>query len=518
MREYAPVLRTLSSALLLCALFLMVGGDLPPHPFGFTGARHLLVALSWPWLYLMLLGLSVLFALAARRTLRDDLASLRALRFLRGPVTYLTAALLLSALLSSEASLSLVGFGYYLMVFCLLLLFQVRLREADPDHLWRVIALAALFLAARTTWWRLDEGLGTLAGQVRNNAWLGKLQIAWVLGLLAPASFGRFLSSSDKRWRSLFLAAWLLSGVAIIVLWAKTGIAAFAISAVLMCALNVASWRRWLPPVAGIVLVAALAGQGTLSPSGAIPDPAGRLALESSSALRLRIWQESFRMFLDHPLTGIGVGTYDALAYTKYPTKEDVGPGGRNWFYMKGWHAHNVFVQVLAETGLLGFLAWMYLLGTLAVYFLRAWRTAGSEETRIHAASMICCLVSFVLLAQTEDMLAVRVHESLRMNLTLWITLLLGIRTVSRYRESPGGRQSTSVPPGLPEAAGGARPTPAVGGNSPGTAAVMIARVCYTPRQPLLPRADLATGRPDPRREEIRRMRGSYPGSTEAET
>jgi O-antigen ligase len=164
-------------------------------------------------------------------------------------------------------------------------------------------------------------------------------------------------------------------------------------------------------------------------------------------------------MFLDQPLTGIGVGTYDALAYTKYPTKEDVGPGGRNWFYLRGWHAHNVFVQVLAETGVLGFLAWTYMLGTLAVYFFRARRTAGSEETRIHSASMICCLVSFVLMAQTEDMLAVRVHASLRMNLTLWITLLLGVRTVSPTGESPrGGRRNASAQPGSPETAGGAVP------------------------------------------------------------
>jgi O-antigen ligase len=447
-REYAPALRTLSSALLLFGLFVMVSGDLSPRPFDSPGPR-LLVPLFWRGLYLALLALSVLCSLAAGPSPRDLLASLRTLRFLGGPVACLTAAFLLSALLSPEASLSLTGFGYYLLLIFSLLLFQVGLREAEPEHLWRVIAMAALVLAARTIWWRLDEGLGTLAAQVRNNAWLGKLQIAWVLGLLAPAAFGRFLSSSDKRWRSLFLAAWLFSGVAILVLWAKTGIAAFAVSTLLLCALNAAAWRKWLPPAAGIALVAMLAVHGTLSPSAALLNPAGRLAVDSGSALRLRIWQDSFKMFLDHPLTGIGVGTYDALAYTKYPTKEDVGPGGRNWFYMKGWHAHNVFVQVLAETGVLGFLAWMYLLGALTVYFFRAWRTAGSGETRIHAASMICCLVSFVLLAQTEAMLAVRVHASLRMNLTLWITLLLGVRTVFRTRESPRGPAERIRPAGV---------------------------------------------------------------------
>ncbi len=446
--KYARDLRTLSSILLLCALFLMVGGDLPPHPFGFTGARGLLTALSWRWLHVVLLVLSALCSLVAGPSLRDHLASLRTLRFLRGPVTCLTAALLLSALLSSEASLSLIGFGYYLMVIFVLLLFQIAACESDPDQLWKVMAIAALFLAARTIWWRLDEGLGTLATQVRNNAWGGKLQIAWVLGLLAPAAFGRLLTSRDKSWRLLFLAAWLLSGVAIILLWAKTAIAAFAISTLLGYALSASSWRKWLPSVAGIILIVAPVVHGTLTPSGAIPNPAGQLALESGSALRLRIWLESFRMFLDHPLTGIGIGTYDELAYTRYPTKEDVGPGGRNWFHLKGWHAHNEFVQMLSETGVLGFMAWLYLLGTLGVFFFRAWRTASLIEGRIHAASMICCLVSFVLLAQTESMLAVRVHASLRMNLTLWIALLVGIRTVSKPRESPRTPEEALRPDG----------------------------------------------------------------------
>ena len=439
MREVAPVLRTLSSALLLCALFVMVSGDLSPRPFD-SPSPLLQLPILWPGLYLALLILSVLVSLAAGRSLPDLLAPLRPLRFLRGPVIGLTAAFLLSALCSPEVSLSLTGFGYYLVLLCLLLLVQRSVWEADPDQLWRAIALAALVLAARTIGWRLDEGLGVPAAQIRNNAWLGKLQIAWVLGMLAPVAFGRFLSASERRWRWLFLAAWLLCGTAILFLWAKTAIGAFAISTLLLCALSRASWRRWLPTVAGTILLVLAAFLGTLSVSGALSGPAGKQALESESALRLRIWQDSFRMFLDHPLTGIGLGTYDALAYTTYLTQEDVGPGGRNWFYMKGWHAHNMFVQVLAETGLLGFLAWLSLLGALAVYFLRAWRTARSEAARLDAASMLCCLASFVVLTQTEAMLAVRVHESLRMNLTLWMTLLIGIRTVVRsQRPSPAG-------------------------------------------------------------------------------
>jgi probable O-glycosylation ligase (exosortase A-associated) len=73
---------------------------------------------------------------------------------------------------------------------------------------------------------------------------------------------------------------------------------------------------------------------------------------DGSAMGRIKLWGAGFQMFSDHPLTGIGQGNFVW-----------VSPQYTNNYYQawlgKGFAAHNVFVQLLAEGGiqaLLGFL------------------------------------------------------------------------------------------------------------------------------------------------------------------
>jgi O-antigen ligase len=74
---------------------------------------------------------------------------------------------------------------------------------------------------------------------------------------------------------------------------------------------------------------------------------------DGSAMGRIQLWEAGFEMFTDHPLTGIGQGNF-----------EWVSPQYTNQRYYQAWlgkgfAAHNVFIQLLAEGGiqaLLGFL------------------------------------------------------------------------------------------------------------------------------------------------------------------
>src|SRR4029453_7464451 len=68
--------------------------------------------------------------------------------------------------------------------------------------------------------------------------------------------------------------------------------------------------------------------------------------------LRLSVWRDALRLFRAHPIAGTGLGTFDEMAYTLDGTPADPG------FRRAGWHAHNVYLHVLAETGALGLFAW----------------------------------------------------------------------------------------------------------------------------------------------------------------
>jgi O-antigen ligase len=73
---------------------------------------------------------------------------------------------------------------------------------------------------------------------------------------------------------------------------------------------------------------------------------------------RLAHWLAGIHMFLDHPLTGVGIGNYQDL-YSQYSLGIFVLPLG---------HAHNYYINIAAETGILGLLAFLFFLTTLFIY------------------------------------------------------------------------------------------------------------------------------------------------------
>ncbi len=80
---------------------------------------------------------------------------------------------------------------------------------------------------------------------------------------------------------------------------------------------------------------------------------------------RLGHWQAGAAMFSDHPWLGVGIGNY-SVAYPDYAPPHFYDPLG---------HAHNIYLNFLAETGVVGAAAFVAL--WLAGFWL-AWRTARS--------------------------------------------------------------------------------------------------------------------------------------------
>jgi O-antigen ligase len=79
-----------------------------------------------------------------------------------------------------------------------------------------------------------------------------------------------------------------------------------------------------------------------------------------STAERLAHWIAGLHMFFDHPLLGVGIGNYPD-AYPHYFVTIFTDPLG---------HAHNYYINIAAETGSIGLIA--YLLFLLAIFFAGA--------------------------------------------------------------------------------------------------------------------------------------------------
>ncbi|MDY4920127.1 MAG: O-antigen ligase family protein [Phascolarctobacterium sp.] len=104
-----------------------------------------------------------------------------------------------------------------------------------------------------------------------------------------------------------------------------------------------------------------------------------------SNTERLLIWQSAYKMFQDHPVLGVGLGQYKDNYQQKYisPKAKEPNLG----------HAHNNFLQMLAENGLVGFFGFV----SMIVYFimkplLRFWKTRSPYALMISMSTLALIL------------------------------------------------------------------------------------------------------------------------------
>ncbi len=110
---------------------------------------------------------------------------------------------------------------------------------------------------------------------------------------------------------------------------------------------------------------------------------------QGTIALRFVLWKTAIRTFLDHPITGIGIGNF-RIVYLIYPELKVVPL----YVYVQGMSAHNVILHYLAETGLVGSIALLVLAYKGFMTSFRAYKEKlNSEDTQVSVALFIAMFV-----------------------------------------------------------------------------------------------------------------------------
>ena len=127
---------------------------------------------------------------------------------------------------------------------------------------------------------------------------------------------------------------------------------------------RVPRWLAW-GGVAAAVLAAALLfpfAAGRLNP----PDTSGR-SISRAVTFRTEITQAAARMIADQPLFGVGIGKFYARS------SEYFAPAFRATVPRE--NAHNNFLQVLAELGMVGFVPFLWTIGVVGAAVVRGGRS-----------------------------------------------------------------------------------------------------------------------------------------------
>jgi O-antigen ligase len=429
------VLKTSGLWLCLAGVLLMITGDGPSDTIRPSMWQTPLPFLAWRWLYIVLLFVGGL-CFAAGVGVKP--ARVAFLRVIAKPLALLLGAFFLSTLFSDVPRISIRWFEAVLCIVSASTVFALlvqdnRFRRAFGP----VVAVAILLLGARVILWRYDEGLNTEAFQMSNNAWVGKLQVTWVLNLFAPLLLAWSIGVQKRGLAALYASTWLLAGAATYALVSRMGLIVFGITTAAVSVLTLNRSRRTLAILIGAAVVGAILVGRTEDTARFVVTTILEPDRNPGVEMRLGIWRDAIRLFRSRPITGHGLGTYDVTAYALPGNTASLA------FREKGWHAHNVYLHVLAETGLLGLVAWCYLWFSILVALWRAWKRADPSH-RPPLAGAFGAIAAFLLLSVTEVLIGARVHASFRMNLTLGLIVVLALSECARATKhtSPANTRS----------------------------------------------------------------------------
>jgi O-antigen ligase len=322
------------------------------------------------------------------------------------------AAFLLLAMLVPRAALRPSGIDIYLLVWITAVLIMVAFAEYPGSALGsarRVLLILVVFIipAAYPTSRSLRGFLLMLAiaagvqslFAIVYHLWsgaerLGVFQHYMTGGGLRMILLLFFLpllldGATPRRERSIIAAAVALMLIALVLTMTRSSWLGFAVGAALIAALR---YRLLIPALVVALLLVFLVAPRQYrerlslmftTQKTELRGESGGEAVVQSNQSRMRMWKTGWRMFLDHPVVGVGDGEMHAM-YREYVPDAIKDEGG---------HLHNTYIHVLATHGAIGLAALLALFGAIA---WREWRIARRERANEIGALALGALAAFI--------------------------------------------------------------------------------------------------------------------------
>ncbi|PMQ01190.1 MAG: hypothetical protein CBR30_07475 [Dictyoglomus sp. NZ13-RE01] len=256
-------------------------------------------------------------------------------------------AFFISSIFSPHRTFSLGNFFLLFLLYIVYLFFREEDFSKDVlDSLLDYWILGAMILAFAGINIYFYKGVYAETYFIRKNG-LGTL-----LAMTLPISQIKIITSKEKLL--YFLSTFIiLSGL--ILTMSQGAIIGLLIGEIVLFILGEKRIRRQIKTIGmiGVLLLGLFIGRSLLVKDNLFSFFLTRLDLNSSSKTeRIYIWKASWHMFLDYPITGVGFGCF-SLEYPRYKLPQA--------YEQNHSFAHNLPLNLLAETGILGFFTFSFL-------------------------------------------------------------------------------------------------------------------------------------------------------------
>ncbi len=221
-------------------------------------------------------------------------------------------------------------------------------------------------------------------GGIPFGPYVNRNHFAGLVELLIPPGLAILVLRAERRDQLPLVTLFTLLPIGALFLAAsRGGIISFVAEIGLLAILIILRRRERKELVAaGLVVVLAIALVSWLGVGRALERFASYKSLEVSEGRRSEMLHGTWRVFLDHPIAGTGLGTLQEV----FPLYETIYDG------LVVNHSHNDYAEALADTGALGGL---FGLGFLVLLAWTGWKALVAEREVMnlayHAGALVAC-------------------------------------------------------------------------------------------------------------------------------
>jgi O-antigen ligase len=172
---------------------------------------------------------------------------------------------------------------------------------------------------------------------------------SFIILMVLPFAY-LYLRICQRSWQRLMVIALLLAcGVGMLLSLSRGGILALMLECALIVCLTMCGRRRVMVLVAlGLLGTIAVVHQFVAREA----NQAGQYTEADSETSRYELWRAARAVFVAHPVLGVGSRRFSEYASRYAPISHD----------NRGKVAHNTYLEVAADTGLVGLIAFVFLL------------------------------------------------------------------------------------------------------------------------------------------------------------
>jgi putative inorganic carbon (hco3(-)) transporter len=234
--------------------------------------------------------------------------------------------------------------------------------------------------------WKMPEDSGAGMRLSASFGTYGKFASFLIAVIPAVIAIGVYFRNHLKAWHWWYLSLLSFAGSAVLLFLTRSrgAMAAFAIGSVLILVLR----RKWL--VLGAFALFA-GGLFLIVPRNMVIHLDSELK-EQSLVERFYLWDRAVHVIKAKPFTGTGINTY-TRSHAKYDET--------NSWRVKNYYAHNGFLQLAAEIGIPGLIAFLWFLASYFMYSMK-WLSVPQEMVRW---GLLTGLLNFLVLSCVDTVL-----------------------------------------------------------------------------------------------------------------